>query len=85
MVCRDNGITLIYTTIPKANDNKDKINLYIRNSGYRYIDFVDAVMPSGTWYPDMDADGTHPTTLGAQVLAGQVLVDFPEIMQVNPN
>ena len=84
MVCRDKGITLIYTTIPKANDNKDKINLYIRNSGYRYIDFVNAVMVNGVWYPDMDADGTHPTTLGAQVLAGQVLVDFPEIMQFNP-
>ena len=79
MLCRDKGITLIYTTIPKSNDNKDEINLYIRNSGYRYIDFVSAVMPEGTWYPDMDADGTHPTELGAKVLAGQVLVDFPEI------
>ena len=79
MLCRDKGITLIYTTIPKSNDNKDEINLYIRNSGYRYIDFVDAVMVNGAWYPDMDDDGTHPTALGAQVLAGQVLVDFPEI------
>lgn len=79
MLCRDRGITLIYTTIPKSNDNKDEINLYIRNSGYRYIDFVSAVMPNGSWYPDMDADGTHPTELGAKVLAGQVLVDFPEI------
>jgi hypothetical protein len=84
MVCRDKGITLIYTTIPKDNNNKDVINAYVRNSGYRYIDFVDAVMPDGEWYPDMDADGTHPTELGAKVLAGQVLVDFPEIMQKNP-
>ena len=77
MMCRDRGITLIYQTIPKST--KGEINLYIQNSGYRYIDFVSAVMPNGSWYPDMDADGTHPTELGAKVLAGQVLVDFPEI------
>ncbi len=77
MICRDRGITLIYQTIPKST--KAEINLYIQNSGYRYLDFVSAVMPNGTWYADMDADGTHPTELGAKVLAGQVLVDFPEI------
>ena len=79
MICRDKGITLIYQTIPKSNSEKDEINLYIRNSGYRYIDFVSAVMRNGEWFPDMDADGTHPTTLGAKVLAGQILVDLPEI------
>ena len=83
MICRDKGITLIYQTIPKSNTDKNEINLYIRNSGYRYIDFVSAVMPEGTWYPDMDDDGTHPTVLGAKVLAGQVLVDFPEITYPN--
>lgn len=81
MICRDLGITLIYQTIPKNNDNKNEINLYIKNSGYRYIDFVAAVMRNGAWYPDMDDDGTHPTVLGAKVLAGQILVDFPEILQ----
>ena len=81
MLCRERGITLIYQTIPKNNDNKNEINLYIQNSGYRYIDFVAAVMRNGVWYPDMDDDGTHPTQLGAKVLAGQILVDFPEILQ----
>ena len=80
MICREKGITLIYQTIPKNNDLKNEINLYIRNSGYRYIDFVSAVMRNGEWFPDMDDDGTHPTVLGAKVLAGQVLIDFPEIL-----
>lgn len=90
MLCRERGITLIYQTIPLPTSgyvNKQRINEYIKASGYRYIDSCDAVVEDETtraWYDGMLDDGVHPTALGAKALAGQVLVDFPEIMQVNP-
>ena len=36
----------------------------------------------GVWYDGyLDSDKVHPTSLGAQAQAMQVLVDFPELMQ----
>lgn len=90
MLCRERGITLIYQTIPLPTSgyvNKQRINEYIKASGYRYIDACDAVIAdeaTRAWYDGMLDDGTHPTVLGAKALAGQVLADFPEIMQLNP-
>lgn len=90
MICRERGITLIYQTIPLPTSgyaHKQRINEYIKASGYRYIDSCDAVVADETtraWYEGMLDDGVHPTTLGAKALAGQVLVDLPEIMQFNP-
>lgn len=86
-MCRERGITLIYQTIPQPvstttnASEKPIINNYITQSGYRYIDAYSAVCKddNGTWYDGMLDDGIHPTVLGAQALAGQVLVDFPEI------
>lgn len=83
-LCRERGITLIYQTIPwptTGSAEKAKINKFIKDSGYRYVDGYSALCKdaNGTWYDGMNDDGTHPTTLGAKVLAGQVLVDFPEI------
>lgn len=89
MTCRQLGITLIYQTIPlptSGYQDKQRINEYIKSSGYRYIDACDAVVQDRTtraWYEGMLDDGVHPTALGAQALAGQVLADFPEIMQFN--
>jgi lysophospholipase L1-like esterase len=80
-ICARNGIDIIFQTIPKNNSAKNEINLYVTSSQNRYIDFVSAVMRNGTWYSDMDEDGTHPNILGAQVLAGQVLNDFPELIK----
>ena len=37
---------------------------------------------SGYWYPGyLYSDNVHPTELGAQVMATQVLTDFPELLQ----
>lgn len=83
-LCRDNNITLILATIPTCPvvDNTYK-NEWIRNSGYRYVDFDKAVGVNGTsWYDGMLAgDNIHPTELGAKALASRVCIDVPEIMQ----
>ena len=88
-ICEQNGIELILTTIPTTpTRNKETISEYVRNSGLRYIDFYKAVgaNSSGDWYSGMLAkDNVHPTALGAEALAAQVLVDFPEIMQYQDN
>jgi hypothetical protein len=89
MLCRERGVTLVYQTIPRPSSDQGEgigkkgiINNYIKESGYRYVDVFDAVTENpetGAWYSGMLDDGTHPTELGAKVIAGQVLVDFPEI------
>lgn len=77
-------IELILATIPSVPTiNHEAKNAWVRNSGYRYIDFASAVGAdaNGTWKDGMlSGDGVHPTTLGARALASQVLIDFPEIM-----
>lgn len=84
-ICEQKGITPILATIPTtvARDNTQK-NIWVRNSGYRYVDFEHAVVmnkKTWEWFPNMlNADNTHPLDLGAQALYSQFLVDFPEIM-----
>ena len=77
-------VELILATIPSVPTiNHEAKNAWVRNSGYRYIDFANAVGAdaNGTWKSGMlHGDGVHPTILGAKALASQVLVDFPEIM-----
>lgn len=84
-LCADKKINLILTTIPTVpTRNKETITTSVRSSGYRYIDFYSAMgtNSSGEWYDGMLAsDGVHPTSIGAQTLATQVLIDFPELMQ----
>ena len=81
--CGANGITPIFGTIPTVPTvNNEQKNDWIRNSGYRYIDFAKAVgaNSSGVWYTGMlSSDGVHPSELGAKALYNQVLVDLPEI------
>lgn len=82
-ICKDNAIELIFSTIPlvTAVDNTHK-NAYVRESGYRYIDFATAVgaAEDTTWYDNMLADdGVHPDIEGAVALYQQVLTDVPEI------
>lgn len=85
-LCNDQGITPILATIPNVTNtakNNTYKNEWVRNSGYRYVDFaaaVGGVAQGATWYPDMlNSDGTHPNTKGAVALYYQVLSDFPEI------
>lgn len=84
-ICLEKGITLIGATIP-TTPTKDKTShtSIVRNFGIRYIDFHEAVCmdDSGIWYPGyLYSDNVHPTELGAQVMATQVLTDFPELLQ----
>lgn len=75
-------ITLILATVPSVpkidNTGKNKI---VRESGYRYIDFDEAVSDGhGNWKAGMlSKDGVHPSKSGAKAMAEQVLIDFPEI------
>lgn len=85
--CKDNGIELILATIPNTpTRNNYAKNNHVRNSGYRYIDFALAVngeASGASWYDGMlNADNVHPNELGAQALASQVLIDFPELMEI---
>ena len=83
-LCKRNNIDLVLATIPSCPivDNTYK-NDWVRNSGYRYVDFNKAVGVSGTnWYDGMlSTDNIHPTELGAKMLASRVCIDAPEIMQ----
>ena len=86
-LCSQNGIELILQTIPIPNlstsNNQEQINTAIKASGYRYVDAALAMSPNSSypWYDGYNADGVHPTVLGAKVLASRFLSDFPEFMQ----
>lgn len=85
VLCETKGITLIAATIPTVpNRPKEIISQYVKDSGLRYIDFYKAMGANsqGAWYEGyLSSDNVHPTELGAKVLAMQVLIDFPELMQ----
>lgn len=81
--CKEYGITPILATIPTVPSiNHENKNQWIRNSGYRYVDFAKAVgaTSEGVWYTGMLDDGVHPTAEGAKALYNRLLTDFPEIM-----
>lgn len=83
-ICEDNAIELILATIPNVAtvDNTYK-NAYVRESGYRYIDFATAVGASADveWYSNMlSSDGVHPDVQGAIALYAQAIVDVPELL-----
>jgi hypothetical protein len=82
-VCHRNSITPVLATIPTVPSvNNEKKNEWVRNSGYRYIDFAAAVgaTSSGQWDEGLlSADGVHPSEKGGIMLYAQALVDCPEI------
>ena len=84
-ICKYKGITPILATIPNTPVVKNEPkNVWVRNSGYRYIDFNRAVGADKdpAWYPGMlSNDNVHPDGKGAMALYAQVLIDFPEIMK----
>lgn len=88
-LCVEKGITPILCTIPNvpgsgALRNHSFKNAWVKASGYRYIDTEAAVgaQADGTWYPGMlSSDNVHPSELGAQAIATQWLIDFPEVME----
>ena len=84
-ICKYKGITPILSTIPSTPKvNNEPKNIWVRASGYRYIDFNRAVGADKdrAWYPNMlYTDEVHPAKNGAMALYSQVLIDFPEIMK----
>lgn len=90
-LCKANDTEPILATIPCIpSKNHEGKNAWVRASGYRYIDFAKAVngqtytSGSSNWYDGMlSTDNVHPTAVGAQALASQLLQDLPEIMQIN--
>lgn len=84
--CRERKVSLILATIPSVPSvNNEKKNEWVRNSGFRYIDFAKAVnaQPNGTWDADfLSSDKVHPSPSGALVLYHQALVDCPEITKL---
>lgn len=96
-LCEQNNIELILCTIPNVKGgvvddssidnsrNHTFKNDWIRNSGYRYIDFCEAVGAdiSNEWYEGMlGSDGVHPSTTGALALASRLVQDFSEITYI---
>lgn len=88
-ICEQYGITLIMATIPTIpGASHVALNNWVRNSGYRYIDFAAAVEAPNTnywrgWGTDnalLSNDEVHPTAHGAVELALRALLDFPEMM-----
>ena len=81
--CESKGIIPILTTIPSVPNRNHKLKSeWVRNSGYRYIDFSSSVSKndSSIWYNGtLNSDYVHPTALGAELMSNQVLIDFPEI------
>lgn len=83
--CDDNDITLILATIPNTPTvNNTYKNNWVKSSGYRYVDFADAVgaeSAGSSWYTGMlSQDNTHPTTEGAKALWLRMVCDCPEII-----
>lgn len=85
-ICEDKHIELILATIPNVT-NTDYVNsaknAYVVASGYRYIDFANAISADGssTWYDDMlNSDGIHPKTQGAIALFNCAVAEVPELL-----
>lgn len=84
--CNHNNIVPILATIPCVPSiDHTKKNEYIKNSGWRYVDFAKAVgaeTAGSSWYDGMlSGDNVHPTALGAQALASRFMVDVPEAFE----
>ena len=84
LICEQNGITPILATIPNVpNYSNYYKNQYVRESGYRYIDFAKAVGAEEVgshWYDGaLSTDNVHPSEIGARILCLQAIEDVPEL------
>ena len=91
--CEGLGIEPILATIPSVpTEIHTKLNEWVRSSGYRYIDFAEAVENGNDYYwrgwgtgdALLSNDEVHPTAHGAAELACRVFQDFTEIT-IRPN
>ena len=82
-MCNKYNINIVLSTIPTVPSvYNEKKNTYIRESGFKYIDFAKAVGADGTgaWYTGMlSSDNVHPTESGALALYMQAIIDCPDI------
>lgn len=83
-ICREKGIVPILSTVPNVPERINSFkNDIVRASGYRYIDFAEAVggvERGSSWYDGMlSPDLVHPDVAGAEALYRAVIRDFPEI------
>ena len=83
-ICMEKGIVPILSTVPNVPERIHSFkNDIVRASGYRYIDFAEAVggvERGSSWYEGMlSPDLVHPDVPGAVALYRAVLRDFPEI------
>lgn len=87
-ICEQNNILPILATIPTVPArNHTKKTEWVRNSGYRYIDFAKAVEVDGTTYwkgwgtttAMLSSDEVHPTAYGAKALASAAFAGCPEL------
>ncbi len=85
-ICDAKGITLILSTIPNfpSADNRYK-NQYVRESGYKYIDFAKAVGADddSEWTEGMleeNEDSLWPSGIGAKALYNEAIKVCPELL-----
>lgn len=86
--CDENNVELILCTIPNTPRVRNiEKNIFIRESGRRYVDFaksVNAENVGASWYEGMLSDDkVHPLALGAKALANRFLIDVPEVAKGN--
>ncbi len=85
--CDENGIQLIISTIPNTPTRCHVAkNNWIRQNNVKYIDFataVNATEKGAKWTEGfLSSDNLHPSALGAQALADQLIKDFPEMKEL---
>lgn len=84
--CSANDVTLILSTVPNTPSRSSVAkNKWVKESGFRYVDFAEAVGASeagSSWTEGyLSSDKVHPTIVGAKAMYQQVLKDFPEIAE----
>ena len=84
--CEELGVTPILQTIPNVPTRTHVAkNAWIKASGFRYMDFAEAVgaeEAGSTWITGCLENATarvHPTTNGARLLCCRALIDVPEL------
>lgn len=85
-LCAVNNIDLVLNVIPSTPTlDRSQHREFARQAGVRLVDSWEAVGAVEGWATDngnplLSNDNTHPTNLGASVLAVRLMTDVPEIM-----
>lgn len=86
-ICEGRDVELILCTIPTTPIvNNNYKNAWVKNSGFRYVDFAAGVGADtdGVWFSGLlSPDNVHPTAEGAKTLYYKFLSEVPEIVTNN--